>query len=146
MTERAVRPEVVDVLGVSGPKGMRRSPLYLIRMIEKGFPTHALGRISSAIAPSDASFKYRLVRKATLARRKQRRRLSAEESERLARIARTWSVASEVWGSAEEAREFLFRPHQLLEGQRPIDVALSSDPGARLVEEILGRLQYGTAP
>jgi len=50
-----------------------------------------------------------------------------------------------VWGSDDAARAFLFRPHPMLEGQRPIDVVLANEFGRPLVEGILGRLQYGSA-
>ncbi len=33
----------------------------------------------------------------------------------------------------------------MLEGRRPVDVVLATDMGARLVEDILGRLKYGSA-
>jgi len=138
--------EITAFLGMDQPSDRQKSPLYLIRLIEKGLPTSVLDRVSSSVAPSDASFKYRLVKKATLARRyKRRQRLSAEESGRLARLIRTWSLALDVWASDSEARDFMFRTHQLLEGRRPIDLVIGSDPGARMVEDILGRLQYGSA-
>lgn len=54
-------------------------------------------------------------------------------------------LAREVWGSDEAARAFLFRPHPMLEGRRPIDVVLANEFGRSLVEGILGRLQYGSA-
>jgi putative toxin-antitoxin system antitoxin component (TIGR02293 family) len=103
--------------------------------------------VSRSIAPTDANFKYRVVSRATLDRRRKSegKRLSPEESERLARIAKLWAFAREVWRSDEEARAFLFRPHMLLEGRQPIEVAVKTEIGARLVEDILGRLEYGSA-
>jgi putative toxin-antitoxin system antitoxin component (TIGR02293 family) len=62
-----------------------------------------------------------------------------------ARLAEAWSLARQVWGSNEEARDFLFRAHPLLEGRRPIDFILGSELDAQQVDEILGRLQHGTA-
>ena len=59
-------------------------------------------------------------------------------------MAGLWAEATDVWGGEEEARAFLFRPHPLLEGRTPIDLVLGSDLGARLVEDILGRLRYGS--
>jgi putative toxin-antitoxin system antitoxin component (TIGR02293 family) len=56
-----------------------------------------------------------------------------------------WGLAVDVWGEDEAARAFFFRSHALLEGRRPVDVVIGSDLGARLVEEILGRLKHGTA-
>jgi putative toxin-antitoxin system antitoxin component (TIGR02293 family) len=121
------------------------SAFELIRQIERGLSVSALDRLSGALAPSDRSFKYRIVPKPTYARRKKERRLSTEESARLARLARIWAFAKEVWGGEEEARAFMFRKHLLLKDQRPIDLVIKSEIGAHLVEETLGRLAYGTA-
>ena len=63
----------------------------------------------------------------------------------MARLAAIWTVARKIWGSDEEARDFLFRAHQLLDGRRPIDVAIENELGGELVRDVLGRLQYGSA-
>jgi putative toxin-antitoxin system antitoxin component (TIGR02293 family) len=97
------------------------------------------------LAPGDARFKYRLVPKATYERRKGTHRLSSDEGTRLARVARVWSLALEVWQSKEEARDFLFRPHPMLEDRRPIDVVIQNEIGAELVLDVLGSLKYGSA-
>lgn len=138
---------VMDVLGVEDEDDRPASPLRLIAVLEQGLPTGTLDRVSRAVAPADARFKHRIVARATLARRRTREgdRLSAEESGRLARVAGLWAMAMDVWGGEEEARAFLFRAHPLLEGRPPIDVVLGSDLGARLVEDILGRLRHGSA-
>ena len=146
-----MRPAVDGVAGVLGVRGGDEHPasaLRLATMLERGLPVGALDRVSRAVAPADARFKHRIVPRATLARRKandDEQRLSSEESGRLARVAGLWAMAMDVWGGEEEARAFLFRPHPLLEGRPPIDVVLGSDLGARLVEDILGRLRYGSA-
>jgi uncharacterized protein (DUF2384 family) len=41
--------------------------------------------------------------------------------------------------------DFLFRHHPMLQDARPIDAILESSEGARTVNEILGRLRYGSA-
>lgn len=135
--------EVNELLGVARPKGANDSPLHFVDLVNKGLPLRALERLSTRIAPSDAAFKYRLVPKATLAR--YATRLNAAQSMRIARIASIWTEARRVWGSDEETRDFLFRPHQLLEGRRPIDVAIENELGGQLVQDILGRLEYGSA-
>ena len=147
---RAALDDVAGVLGVEDGDDLPASPLRLIARLEQGFPVGALDRVSRAVAPADARFKHRIVPRATLARRKtggdeQQQRLSADESGRLVRVAGLWAMAMDVWGGEEEARAFLFRPHPLLEGRPPIDVVLGSDLGARLVEDILGRLRHGSA-
>jgi putative toxin-antitoxin system antitoxin component (TIGR02293 family) len=121
------------------------SAFDLISHIEKGLSVAALDRISRALAPDDRAFKYRIVPRPTYVRRKKGRRLSFEESARLARLARIWAFAGEVWGGDEEARDFMFRSHPLLDDQRPIDLVIKGEIGARLVEEVLGRLAYGSA-
>jgi putative toxin-antitoxin system antitoxin component (TIGR02293 family) len=147
-TAPSTHSDVVEVLGLGSKP--RKSSLDLADAIESGLPVTALDRVSRFIAPTDASFKYRLVSKATLARRRNirahRSQLSPEESGRLARVALVWAVARDVWGDDESARAFLFRAHPLLKQRTPIEMALGTDLGARLVEDILGRLRHGSAP
>ena len=136
---------VADVLGLPAKEGAARSPFGLIAHIEHGLPLDALERVTRLLSPGDSQFKYRLVPKATLERRKSARRLSADEGTRLARVARIWSLALDVWNSEEEARDFLFRPHSMVEDRRPIDVVIQSEFGGEIVADILGRLKYGSA-
>jgi putative toxin-antitoxin system antitoxin component (TIGR02293 family) len=128
--------------------------MSLMSEVEKGLPLTALDRLAKAVAPGDAGFAFRLVSRATLARRRKAltmagnpvaARLSADESARVARLAEVWALACEVWGGDAAARDFLFRAHPMLEGRRPIDVVLANEFGRPLVEGILGRLQYGSA-
>ena len=139
--------EVAGILGIKGREDHPASPFEVIQRIENGLPIAILNRISESVAPSDANFKYLIVSRPTLARRlkSHSRLLSSDESERLARIAKVWTFAREVWGNDQDARAFLFRPHPMLEGRAPMEVALKTDMGARLVEDILGRLEYGSA-
>ena len=141
-----------DVLGLrsKGPRPL----MSLMTEVEKGLPLSTLDRLAKAIAPDDAEFAFRMVSRATLARRRKAlavsrtsvaARLSAEESARVARLAEVWALAREVWGGDEEARAFLFRPHPMLEERRPIDVVLANEFGRPLVDGILGGLQYGSA-
>jgi putative toxin-antitoxin system antitoxin component (TIGR02293 family) len=144
---------VADVLGIGGPRFEHASLLRLMRAVESGLPLAALDRIVRFVAPGDASFAFRVVPKATLARRRKGRdvthdveaRLSPDEGARVARLAEVWAFARDVWGSEEEARAFLFRPHALLDERRPVDVVLASEFGRPIVEGILGRLKYGSA-
>ena len=140
-------PDVVaDVLGLRSAR-TRTTPFWLISSIEAGLPVAALERLARAVAPSDAEFRYRFVPKATLARRKNHpgARLTVGQSDRLARIAGVWAHAVRVWKDEAAARAFLFRPHPMLEGRRPIDAALGTELGADLVDQILGGLEYGSA-
>ncbi len=136
---------VADVLGLPAKEIAARSPFGLMSRIESGLPVGSLDRLAHLLAPSDTQFKYRLVPKATYERRKTASRLSSDEGTRLARVARVWSLALDVWQNEGEAREFLFRSHPMLEDKRPIDVVIQNEIGAELVLDILGRLKYGSA-
>lgn len=135
---------VTEVLGLGATE---LPPLAFVSAIEEGLSVAALDRLAEAVSPEDESFKYRLVPRPTLTRRRKdpSHRLTAEESSRLARVAKVWAFAVEVWGGAAEARAFLSRPHPLLEGRKPIEVVLANDFGAALVQEVLGGLEFGIA-
>lgn len=137
---------VAEILGLT-TQGKKLAPLAFVQRVEQGLPLKSLFRVVFQIAPEDKNFCYQIVQRATLSRRQaaKDKRLSTVESERLARLARIWGRAIEVWGDENEARRFLLEPHMLLGGRVPADMAIKTDEGARLVEGILGRLQYGSA-
>lgn len=135
---------VADVLGLP-KKLVSDSPIALVARIEDGLPLGTLDRVAAIVAPGDTQFKYRLVPRATYERRKTKKVLSAEEGTRLTRLARVWGAALDVWGDEAEARDFLFRPHAMIEDKRPIDVVIQSEFGAEMVTDILGSLKYGSA-
>lgn len=134
---------VEALLGVG--MGKNATPLTLANSIENGLPVAALDRLAERVAPDDARFKYRLVPKATLERRRKSpsKRLTSEEGDRLARLAKVYSFTLEIYKSPDKAREFLSRPHQMLGGKPPLDVALATSPGADLIINLLGRGAYG---
>ena len=82
----------------------------------------------------------RLIAPATFKRRK--KSLNTQESERVERLARVYATALDVWGDDQDARQFLFTKHSLLDGKTPIDFAFT-ELGARQVELILEKLRYG---
>jgi putative toxin-antitoxin system antitoxin component (TIGR02293 family) len=138
-----VQPATVERL--LGIESARPSPLALTFQIRDGLPLSALDLLAGAVAPDDNRFKYRIIAKATLDRRRKSpaKRLTSDEGDRIARIAKVFSFALEVYHTDEKAREFLARPHPMLEGQTPLDIALAGSPGADLVINLLGRAAYG---
>ncbi len=153
-----IEAAVAEILGLKARGEGPGSLLGLAAEVDRGLPLSALERVVRRVAPEDHGFAFRLIPRATLARRRkaaaagggqaERRgaaRLSPDEGARVARLAEVWALAREVWGSDEAARAFLFRPHPMLEGRRPVDVVLANEFGRPLVEGILGRLQYGSA-
>lgn len=134
---------IAEALGL--PESAGHTAFGLISRIEDGLPVASLDKLANRLSPGDAKFRYRLVPKATYERRRLSRRLSGDEGARVARLARVWALALDVWGGEREAREFLFRPHILLEDRLPVDVAIGSEIGANLVVDVLGGLKYGVA-
>jgi putative toxin-antitoxin system antitoxin component (TIGR02293 family) len=128
------------LLGVKRPGSYTR--LHLAYLIEAGLPVRSLDRLAETVAPGDALFKLRLVPKATLERRRKTKRLTREESDRLARVAKVFSFGLEVYQDPEKVREFLRRPHAMLDDQAPLDVAIGTGAGADAVINLLGRAAY----
>jgi putative toxin-antitoxin system antitoxin component (TIGR02293 family) len=141
--------DTVEFLG--GAKVFGRalgSELELAQEVARGFPVGSLDAVlrtlqSEAISQSAI---YAVVGTArTLQRKRQQNgRLSHDESDRLARLARLAVRAGEALGSAEKAQRWLGKPNRALNGMRPLDL-LSSDTGAVLVEDVLGRVEHGVA-
>lgn len=78
----------------------------------------------------------------TLKRRETAGRLTAEESDRLFRLARLFERTVEVMGSEAMAREWLRSEQHALGGRVPLRIA-RYEPGAREVERLLGRVEHG---
>ena len=133
---------VETLLGVKANVGNTR--LGLANSIQSGLPVSALDRLAGAVAPDDARFKFRLIPKATLERRKKSasRHLTSEEGDRLARLAKVYVFALDIYHDSADVREFLNRPHAMLDGKPPLDVALATGPGADAVINLLGRVAY----
>jgi putative toxin-antitoxin system antitoxin component (TIGR02293 family) len=138
---------LATLLGVKPKRAEKFDELDLADEVSRGLPVAAIDRVCGKLAPDDATFRYRIVPKATLARRQRapRRLLSRDESDRIARLARIWELAMDVWKSEDAARRFLSERHMLLRGRVPRDFAAESELGAREVEQLLGGLKYGTA-
>lgn len=87
---------------------------------------------------------YRIVPKSTLATLKKRSdRLPPEQSNRVYQAGKVVGFAMSIYGSEDKVRDFLTRPHPMLNDQRPLDVALESGAGADTVINLLGRGAYG---
>jgi putative toxin-antitoxin system antitoxin component (TIGR02293 family) len=76
-------------------------------------------------------------------RQKKSGRLSPNESERLLRVARILERAIALYdGDEDGAREWLETPILSLANQRPLDLT-RTEPGAREVEDLIGRIEHG---
>ena len=139
---------VAALLG--GAKVLRhplRDPLDVHEALSQGLPrgalTHLVGHVSVLRDPAAleqaVGVSQRTVQRFKLAPDK---RLSPEQSGRAWKFAEILAKATEVLGSQEEAEDWLKRPAMALNQQRPIDL-LATPAGAKLVETLLMRIQYG---
>ena len=120
-----------------------RSERDLEKIILHGLPPDSIAEIVERIYPGQIDKYYQLVPRSTLVRRqKEGSLLSVEESQKAERIARVFSFAVEVWGDETKAREFMIKPHPMLDSRTPFEASLN-ELGARAVEQILGRLMLG---
>ena len=142
MTAIVSPARIAEVMGL---RRKVRSLGELSAIVREGLPKSALKASLARVFPEgreQTDILYRVIPEATYKRR--RDQLKAEESERTERLARVIATAEYVWDDDADARRFLTTAHSRLEGQRPIDVALT-ELGARRIEELLWKLFYGIA-
>ncbi len=70
--------------------------------------------------------------------------LTVEESDRVVRLARIQALAEEVFGDAPKANRWLRERLGLLDNKSPLDVA-RTESGARLIEQLLAKIDWGAA-
>jgi putative toxin-antitoxin system antitoxin component (TIGR02293 family) len=84
-----------------------------------------------------------VVPKRTLARRKAaNEQLTVEETDKALRLARIAVQAERVFGDAGKAHRWLRKAKRELRGETPV-AYLASESGARVVEEMLFRIEHG---
>ena len=126
----------------SGVKGEFTTP-GLIQAVQAGLPVCELRDLQVSLNVSMGKLGTMLgISRATLHRRKAGGRLGPAESDRVVRFARLMGKAVEVMESAENARKWLISPQVGLGGAVPLDYA-GTEVGAREVEDLLGRIEFG---
>ncbi|MGH9808088.1 MAG: antitoxin Xre/MbcA/ParS toxin-binding domain-containing protein [Terriglobia bacterium] len=133
---------VAELLGVTPKKP--DTTLSFAYSVQRGLPVSALDRFAGVVSPQDVRrFTYRVVPKPTLERRrKEKQPLTTEESDRLARIAKVFAFALEIFRDEAKVRRFLDSPHPMLDDKAPLEIALATGPGADAVINLLGRAAY----
>ena len=114
-----------------------------IKSIEAGLRFDELDTLRVSLGVPMQSLADKLgISKATLQRRKVQGRFDAAESDRLVRFARLVGLAIEVMETEDNARLWLSSSQAGLGGAIPLDYA-KTEIGAREVEDLLGRIEYG---
>lgn len=116
----------------------------LIEQLEAGFPFDALRKFEANSGMASAELVSILgIPERTLARRRTTGRLAPEESERLLRISTVFEKAVELFdGDVASTVQWLTTSKKALGGETPLRYA-KTEPGAREVENLIGRLEHG---
>ncbi len=143
MFTAAVEPSKIAL--VLGLRSKVTSIAQLDQQVEAGLPKSSLGTVARHVygsSPDAAALMQRVIPSATYHRRGEE--LKPQEGERVERLARVIATAEHVWDDVQDARTFLSTGHAMLDGKRPIEVALT-ELGARRVETLLWSLFHGVA-
>jgi putative toxin-antitoxin system antitoxin component (TIGR02293 family) len=137
---------VVKVLGGQRLLGKRiLNPLDLADVVEAGLPRQVADRLQQRLDWSDGELAQGLgVSGKTLQRigKDAASRLTPAQSDRLFRLARIVGFAEEVFEDGERAHRWLKEPQRGLGNRSPLSL-LSTEAGAREVEDLLGRIEFG---
>lgn len=136
---------VVDLIG--GPKVLKSrvaSQFDLIRAVRSGLPVRSVSVLIRSGRLSLAEIDRVVLPRKTLAHRETIGSLTADQSDRLVRVARVLAAAEETFGSRATAHAWLRRPTAALAGEAPLEL-LDTEEGAREVESLLGRIAHGIA-
>ena len=137
---------VADILGGKEVIGKEiRSELEFAEVVRSGFWPAVIDELFDGDVLTKSDMERLVMPRRTLNHRiKKGERLTREESDRVARVARIVATAEETFGNREKASRWLHKPKRGFSGQKPIDL-LDTEEGARVVEDRLFRIAHGLA-
>jgi putative toxin-antitoxin system antitoxin component (TIGR02293 family) len=120
------------------------NPTNIISLVQEGLPVTELIDLQASLeVPADRLAPMLGISKATFHRRKGAgSKLNPAVSDRVVRYARLLGKAVKVLGGIEDAKQWLNSRQFGLGGAVPLDYA-KTEVGAREVENLLGRIEYG---
>ena len=119
-----------------------KSDADLVKAVESGFPMESLGALAGHGVTQEEIGRL-IINLRTLSHRRERgQRLTVEESDRAARVARTVALAERTFASRDKAQRWLHRELHALEERRPIDL-VRTHAGSLIVENALMRIAWG---
>ena len=131
---------VQDVLGVQ----RLRSDQDLVKLVEDRLATVAIDGLRRSGVTDDEIYALVIPRRTLAHRRARREALSREESDRAVRLARIAGLAGHVFSDGERAWRWLRASKRQFHGRSPLQL-VATEAGARLVEELLYRIDEGMA-
>ena len=114
----------------------------IIHLVEAGLPLEVLSRMTQRGLLWEEVCGVIINPRTLKHRRSKNQPLSKEESERAVRAGRVLARAQAVLGDQRSALKWLRAPKQRFENHSPMEM-LSTEPGGRLVEEMLIQIDEG---
>ena len=139
------KSERIDYRKPGDSIGVRyNTPLEAVKLVKSGLSFSTIGRLQRTSGLTRERIKQvTRISEGSLARRKATGRLSLAESEGLLRLSRVFERATSLYdGDQRGAVQWLETPIPTLDNQRPLDLA-QTEPGAREVEDLIGRIEHG---
>ena len=116
----------------------------LARLVQHRIPLRVLPYLKRG-GFSDKEIARFIIPERTRRHRKARREpLTIEESDRLVRVTRIQALAEDVFGDLQNANRWLRERLGILGDKSPLEVA-QTDSGARVIEQLLARIDWGAA-
>lgn len=133
--------ELALLLGI---RKSHKTDLDLARIVEEGLPAKGLDRVKKRLNLSEVELSHVLAvsKKKLYLLRNESVRLKLAVGDRLARMARIAVLAEAVLESRESAEHWLRTEQVGLGGEVPLDL-IRTEVGAREIERLLGRIEYG---
>jgi putative toxin-antitoxin system antitoxin component (TIGR02293 family) len=117
----------------------------LARVVSERIPLRVLAHVQRSRIFSCSEIQRLIIPARTRRHRQERKeRLTVEESDRLVRLARIQALAEDVFGDSVRANRWLREPLGELNGKPPLELA-RTEAGARLIEQILAKVDWGAA-
>lgn len=134
-----------DLLGGVAGVGLEvHSDADMAGAVAGGFPIKAIDELKQR-GVTEAEVGSLIIKPRTLShRRANGGRLTVDESDRAARVARGLVLAERTFARRDKAHRWLHRSLGALGGRTPMEL-IRTDAGARVVESLLARISWGAA-
>ena len=136
----SVLVRIQELLGVD----RLRTDQDLLKLVEQRLPSRVVEALRQSGLTDDEVYALVVPRRTLTHRRARREALSRDESDRVVRVARVVALCGEVFGERERGWKWLRDAKRQFQGRSPVEL-LATEAGARLVEELLYRIDEGMA-
>lgn len=118
--------------------------LHLAALVGKGVPANILDEIATVfgLSPQKLAPVVQIAPRTLMRRRAGNALLKPDETERTLRLGRLLSQATQVFADTDAVGRWFRTPLAALGQKTPLEIC-STEPGAREVEQLLGRIEHG---